>query len=102
MTRWRQGQQVYQSLISEINGYGSLQTNDPYSIPALAKSNVSDFIEKLSVKDVIYIHEYLAHRNQIRPNIKIPVYEYHGGDRIISVTRYVLKNIDSELANSYA
>ena len=69
---------------------------------AYAKACVPDFIDGLTVKDLALIHEYLMYITEMRSDIRIPTYVYMGGDRIMSVTRHIQKNIDLELAKQYA
>jgi methylaspartate ammonia-lyase len=52
--------------------------------------------------DIVAIHEFLMYRAEITPDPRIPTYVYSGGDRVTSVSRYIMKHIDLELAKQYA
>lgn len=100
MARWKRGQEIYEKLISNLGEYISEQTSASRAL-AYAKSSIPEFVDGLTVKDLNLIHEYLSYRTEIRPDTRTPSYEYCGGDRIVSVTRYLLKNIDLELSKIY-
>ena len=67
-----------------------------------AKAHIPEFVEALSVKKALQLHDYLMYVTETRKDNRIPLYVYSGGDRIISVTRYLQKYIDLELAKQYA
>lgn len=107
--KWKNGQDTYHQLVnnisqwvasSESEGVGEFNRTEK-SIIQFAKTIIPEFIEGLRISDLISIHEYLMYMSEVRPDPRFPVYEYSGGDRIISVTRYLLKNIDLELAKNY-
>jgi len=105
MARWKRGQEIYDKLISNLAEYVS--ENNPSiiseaSITAYAKTCVPEFVNTLQVNEIILIHEFLIYKTEVRKDIRTPVYEYSGGDRIMSVTRYIQRNIDLELSKLYA
>ena len=102
MARHRKGQDTYEKLVANIGEYVSDLSTSEKEVIAKAKASVPEFISQLRVLDLTDIHEYLMYRTEINPDPRIPTYEYRGGDRIISVTRYLLKNIDFELSKIYA
>jgi len=107
MARHRKGQDTYETLISNIGswvteGVSDIGEHSESTVTANAKTVVPEFVSGLRVLDLTDIHEYLMYRTEINPDPRIPTYEYRGGDRIISVTRYLLKNIDLEMAKLYA
>ena len=102
MARHRKGQDTYEKLIANIGEYVSDLSTSEKEVIAKAKTSVPDFVSGLKVLDLTDIHEYLMYRAEMNPDPRIPTYEYRGGDRIISVTRYLLKNIDIEMAKLYA
>lgn len=110
MAQWKKGQDVYERLTHNIGEWlsscadeGVLEVNrTPNKVVDLAKTIIPDFVSGLKVADVIDIHEYLMYMSTLRPDPRFPTYVYSGGDRIISVTRFLLKNIDLELAKQYA
>jgi hypothetical protein len=105
MARWKKGQEIYDKLISNLAEYVS-EHNPSFisedSITAYAKACVPEFINTLKVNEVILIHEFLIYKTEVRKDIRTPVYEYSGGDRIMSITRYIQRNIDLELSKLYA
>lgn len=105
MARWKKGQDIYDKLISNLAEYVSEHT-DSYiseaSTTAYAKTCVPEFVNNLRINELILIHEFLMYKAEVRKDIRTPVYEYSGGDRIMSVTRYIQKNIGLELAKQYA
>ena len=106
MARWKRGQEVYDKLIANlaeaVSNHNDLFNIDQSSIVAFAKSCVPEFVNTLRVAEAILIHEFLMYQTEVRKDIRTPIYEYAGGDRIASVTRYIQKNIDLELAKQYA
>jgi hypothetical protein len=106
MARWKRGQEVYSKLMSNlaeaVSNHNDLFNISEDSAVAYAKTLVPEFVNTLRVAEVILIHEYLMYKTEVRKDIRVPVYEYSGGDRIASVTRYIQKNIDLELAKQYA
>jgi len=100
MSTWRKGQLVYEKLIENIAQYVSEQSTEVKAID-YAKTIIPDFIGGLTVNDLVLIHEYLMYITETRPDVRVPVYVYSGGDRVISVTRYLMKNVDHELAKQY-
>lgn len=101
MAKWRTGQDVYTKFIENLAEYVSEHcgTVDPV---VYGKQAIPEFVEQLKVKDIVLIHEYLMYITEMRPDIRVPAYVYSGGDRVISVTRYLMKNLDLELAKQYA
>jgi len=105
MARWKRGQEIYDKLISNLAEYVSEHNSSVISeasITAYAKTCVPEFINALKVSEVILIHEFLIYKTEVRKDIRTPVYEYSGGDRIMSITRYIQRNIDLELSKLYA
>jgi len=106
MARWKRGQEIYDKLIANlaesVSNHNDLFDIGESSIVAYAKSCVPEFVNTLRVAEVILIHEFLMYKTEVRKDIRTPVYEYSGGDRIASVTRYIQKNIGLELAKQYA
>lgn len=107
MSRWKKGQDTYNTLVENIgawvtSGVSNGVEHSESKVIADAKSVVPEFVSGLRVLDLTDIHEYLMYRSEINPDPRTPTYVYSGGDRIISVTRYLLKNIDLELAKQYA
>ena len=106
MSNCRHGKERYEALIENIGEWASNDINgkepSPKTVIDKAKTSVPEFVSGLRVLDLTAIHEYLMYTAEIRPDIRTPVYVYTGGDRIISVTRYLLKNIEYELAKQYA
>lgn len=103
MNRWRKGQEVYDKLVSSLAEYTSnTDIVDPHQALAMAKSAIPEFVDGLRVSDVTLIHEYLMYITEMRKDIRTPVYVYTGGDRIMAVTKHLIKNIDLELAKQYA
>ena len=102
MARHRKGQDTYEKLVANIGEYVSDSSTSEKEVVAKAKTSVPDFIGGLKVLDLTDIHEYLMYRSEINPDPRTPTYVYSGGDRVISVTRYLLKNIDLEMAKLYA
>ena len=100
MSRWRKGQDIYEKLVSNLGEYISNQTTENRAL-AFAKTAIPDFIDGLTVKDLTLIHEYLMYMTEMRPDPRVPTYVYSGGDRIVSVTRYLLKNIELELSKIF-
>lgn len=106
MARWKRGQEIYDKLVSNLAESVS-NHNDTFdmsesSVLAFAKSCVPEFVNTLRVAEIILIHEFLMYKTEVRKDIRTPIYEYSGGDRIMAVTRYIQKNIDLELAKLYA
>lgn len=106
MARWKRGQEIYDKLIASLaesvsTANDTLIISDS-SLVAFAKTCVPEFVNTLRVAEVILIHEFLMYKAEVRKDIRTPVYEYSGGDRIMSVTRYIQRNIDLELAKQYA
>ena len=109
MARWKKGQSVYNQLVSNLGEYVSEQC-EFYTIKEAGESkviefarvSVIDFVNGLKVEDLLLIHEYLMYMSEMKPDPRFPTYVYSGGDRIASVTRYLQKNIDLELAKQYA
>ena len=107
MASWKKGQSTYQTLVSNIGawvteGVSEIGEHSETTVTANAKTVVPEFVSGLRVMDLTDIHEYLMYRSEINPDPHTPTYVYSGGDRIISVTRYLLKNIDLEMAKLYA
>lgn len=106
---WKRGQDIYSKLVSNLAEHVSnecdfltiKEANDE-KIINYAKAQVPEFIKDLKVKDVACLHEYFMYMSELRPDPRFPTYVYSGGDRIISVTRYIQKHIDKELAKQYA
>lgn len=106
MARWRKGQELYDKLISNLAESVS-NHNDTFdisesSIIAFAKSCVPEFINTLRVSEAILVHEFLMYKTEVRKDIRTPVYEYSGGDRVMAVTRYIQRHIGLELAKQFA
>jgi hypothetical protein len=106
MVRWRNGQDIYDKLIANlaesVSNHNDLFNIGESSIITYARSCVPEFINTLRVGEINLIHEFLMYRTEVRKDLRTPVYEYSGGDRITSVTRYIQKNIELELAKQYA
>ena len=109
MARWKKGQELYERFISNLTEYVSEQCEfftireaKGNKVVEFAKVSIPDFINGLKVEDLTLIHEYLMYMTEMKPNPRFPTYVYSGGDRIASVTRYLQKNIDLELAKQYA
>jgi len=106
MARWKRGQEIYDKLMSNLTESVS-NHNDIFNIGeagavAFAKTVVPEFINALRVAEVILIHEFLMYNAEIKKDIRTPIYEYSGGDRIMAITRYIQRNISLELAKQYA
>lgn len=106
MARWKRGQEIHDKLIANLAEAVS-NHNDAFnmgesSIAAFAKSCVPEFVNTLRVAEAILIHEFLMYQTEVRKDIRTPIYEYAGVDRIASVTRYIQKNIELELAKCFA
>ena len=109
MARWKKGGEIYDKLISNLAGYVSEQCEfftireaGEDKVVEFAKVSVFDFINSLKVEELALIHEYLMYMTEMKPDPRFPTYVYSGGDRIVSVTRYIQKNIGLELAKQYA
>ena len=109
MSKWKKGQDIYDKLITNLAEYVSeqcenftLRESGEDKVVEFAQVSVLDFINGLRVEDLTLIHEFLMYKTEMRPDIRTPIYVYSGGDRIISVTRYIQKNIGLELAKQYA
>lgn len=109
MTRWRKGETIYNKLVSNLAEYVSNQLDiltvresTATRVIDFARAHVNEFVNELKVNDLLLIHEYLMYMTEMRPDKTFPSYVYSGGDRVASVTRYLLKNIDLELAKQYA
>jgi len=105
MTRWKQGQDIYDQLIANLAEYTCEHNSSVISessVTAYAKACVPDFINALKVNEVVLIHEFLMHKTAVRKDIRTPVYEYSGGDRIMSITGYMQRNMHLELSKLYA
>lgn len=110
MPMWKKGQETYEKLIENIGAWVSSSTNEgvlefdhsPSKVIKYAQDIIPEFINGLRVMDLVAIHEYLMYRAEITPDPRVPTYVYSGGDRVTSVTRYILKHIDLELAKQYA
>ena len=106
MSNWRHGKERYEALIENIGEWASNDINgkepSPQTVIDIAKNSIPEFVSGLRVLDLTAIHEYLMYRSEINPDPRTPTYVYSGGDRVISVTRYLLKNIDFELSKIYA
>ena len=97
--------QVYERFISDYlehiqESCAFCETEE--QIITYAKTHIPEFVEALSVKKALQLHDYLMCITETRKDNRIPIYVYSGGDRIISVTRYLQKYIDLELAKQYA
>jgi len=107
---WKKGQETYQKLIENIGAFVSSSTDEgvlefnhsPSKVVKYAKDIIPEFINGLRVMDIVAIHEYLMNRAEITPDPRTPTYVYSGGDRVTSVSRYIMKHIDLELAKQYA
>lgn len=106
MARWKRGQEIYDKLIANlaesVSNHNDLFDIGESGIIAYAKTCVPEFVNTLRVAEIILIHEFLMYKTEVRKDIRTPIYEYSGGDRIMAVTRYIQKNIDLELAKQYA
>ena len=107
MARWKKGQSIYNKLIDNLvehvsNHYDDISNPRSSGVIAYAKTCVPEFIDGLTVCDLILIHEYLMYVTEMRSDPRMPTYVYTGGDRIISVTRHLQKNIELELSKQYA
>lgn len=102
MNKWHRGKETYEKLVDNIGAWVTSECDDESAVIRKAKNIVPEFVSGLRVLDLVDIHEYLMYITEMRPDIRTPAYVYSGGDRIISVTRYLLKNIDLELAKQYA
>jgi len=106
MARWKRGQEIYDklmaNLVESVSNHSDTFDISESNIIALAKTFVPEFINTLRVAEVILIHEFLMYRTEVRKDIRTPVYEYSGGDRIMAVTRYIQRHIDLELAKQFA
>jgi len=109
MARWKKGQEIYNKLISNLTEYVSeqcefytIRESGESKVIEFARVSIVDFVNGLKVDDLTLIHEYLMYMTEMRPDPRFPTYVYSGGDRIASVTRYLQKNIDLELAKQYA
>lgn len=105
MARWKRGQDIYIKLMSNLAENVS-NTHDTFgmsehNIVAYAKTLVPEFVNTLRVAEVILIHEYLMYKTEVRKDIRVPAYEYSGGDRIAAVARYMQKHMHLELAKLY-
>lgn len=97
--------QVYESFISDYLEHiqeACAFCETEKQIIKYAKDHIFEFIEAIPVKKLIQLHDYLMYVTETKPDVRIPSYYYSGGDRIISVTRYLEKYIDLELAKQYA
>ena len=104
MAKWSKGREVYEQLVSAIAESAALPDSiEPMALSVVqkAKNLVPEYVSALRVQELVSVHEYLMRMSEIRTDLSFPVYEYHGGDRVISVTRYLLKHISLELAKSY-
>lgn len=106
---WKKGQTIYEKLVSNLAEYVSeqcerftLRESGEKRVIEFARVSIVDFINGLNVGDLLSIHEYLMYMTEMKPDPRFPSYVYSGGDRITSVTRYLQKNIDLELAKQYA
>ena len=109
MARWKKGQSVYSKLVSNLGEYVSeqcefftIRESGESKVIEFARVSIVDFVNGLKVDDLLSIHEYLMYMTEMRPDPRFPTYVYSGGDRIASVTRYLQKNIDLELAKQFA
>jgi len=97
--------QVYESFISDYLEHiqeTCAFCNTEKQIIEYAQTHIFEFVEAIPVKKLIQIHEYLMYITETKPDVRIPSYYYSGGDRIISVTRYLQKHIDLDLSKQYA
>jgi hypothetical protein len=109
MAKWKKGQSVYNQLVTNLATFVSdkldfltaHQTKED-QVVTYARARVPEFVDGLTVTDLLSIHEYLVYMTDMKPDPRFPTYMYSGGDRIASVTRYLQKNIDLELARQYA
>ena len=102
---WKKNQLVYENFISnlaEFIGRLDIVIKDEDRLVEKIKTYVPEFVSDLRVNEVIKIHEYLMYMAEMKPDPRFPTYMYTGGDRIASVTRYLQKNVDLELAKQYA
>jgi hypothetical protein len=101
---WSKGKDVYnqliQSIVEHCDQAGDLYDNEEKVI-GYAKYRVFEFVEALTVKNLTLIHVYLVYMSELKSDPLFPAYVYTGGDRIISVTRYLFKYIELELAKRY-
>ena len=102
MARWKSGQAIYDKFIANLAEYVSNECKDEKRVVEFGKVAVPDFIANLRVEELTLIHEYLMYMAEMRPDIRVPTYVYHGGDRVISVTRHIQKNLELELSKLYA
>ena len=104
MARWRAGQTIYEKLVSDIinDTEEKVINHTPENYIWYGKTVAPDFVNKLTVTDLVSIHEYLMYMTEMKPDPRFPTYVYSGGDRIASVTRYLQKNIDLEHSKQYA
>jgi len=102
---WKKGKDVYnqliQSIVQRCDQAGDFHDNEE-KIIGYAKYQVTEFVERLTVKNLTLVHVYLVYMSELKPDPLFPTYRYTGGDRIISVTRYLIKYIELELAKQYA
>lgn len=106
MARWKRGQDIYDKLMcnlaESVSNHNDTFDMSEASMLAFAKSCVPEFVNALRVAEVILIHEFLMYKTEVRKDIRTPIYEYSGGDRIAAIVRYMQKNIGLELAKLYA
>ena len=109
MAKWKKGQSIYNQLVTNLTTFVSdsmdfLTTHQAKEdrVITYARAHVPEFVNGLTITDLLSIHEYLMYMTEMKPDPRFPTYVYSGGDRIASVTRYLQKNIDLELAKQYA
>lgn len=105
MANWKQGQGVYEQLISDFAEHiteACAFYTDNNKVIDYARMHIPEYIEALPVKKLVQIHEYLMYMTELKPDPRFPAYFYNGGDRVISVSRYLQKYIDLELSKQFA
>jgi len=109
MARWKQGESIYNKLVTNLAEHVSAQCEfltireaGHSKVLDFARVCVVDFVNCLRVEELNLMHEYLMHQSEMRLDPRFPMYMYSGGDRITSVTCYLQKNIDLELAKQFA
>lgn len=101
---WKQGQERYNTLVENIVAHSTSNEHvqSAAAVVNKAKDCIPEFVSGLRVMDLVAIHEYLMYMSELRLDPRFPVYVYSGGDRVMAVTRYLLKNIEIELARQLA
>lgn len=104
MARWKQGEELYNKLISNltetVSNHSDIFTLSDSKAISFAKDCVPEFIDNLKTGELILIHEYFMFI-RTRKDPRWSIYPYTGGDRVIAVTRYIINNVELELAKQY-